>query len=318
MKNLPYKILAVLMIAGISVTGQQFKTPVQEYKLENGKVVSIEASYTEIEIEEWSKNKVEVQGVMNIQGLNEEEAQRTFDDWVINAQENDDGIAIRSNSNNFGNEYFFIHNDKYMGNVMVDIPMITERAFASIDSANFVFPDLENFPDLEIEFDPNFQVDIGEMEFDFEAFQEDNEYLIEWQEKNKENLKRIKEEIKISQKEMAKEQKELKEEMKVKQKEAIQAQEEMRQVQIEMREAQREAQREVREAQKEMREAQMQAHREAHREARAAHDKVREYEVQRIIDKRQRIKIKRTLKIKVPKNAKLEMDVDYCKISTIN
>ena len=43
----------------------------------------------------------------------------------------------------------------------------------------------------------------------------------------------------------------------------------------------------------------------------------RESEIQRIIEKRQEIKIKRIIKIKVPKNAKLEMDVDYCKISTL-
>jgi len=39
--------------------------------------------------------------------------------------------------------------------------------------------------------------------------------------------------------------------------------------------------------------------------------------VKRILENRQKVKIKKTLRIKVPKNAKLEMDVDYCKISTI-
>jgi len=44
----------------------------------------------------------------------------------------------------------------------------------------------------------------------------------------------------------------------------------------------------------------------------------RQTEIQKILAERQKIKVKRTLKVKMPKNAKLEMDVDYCKITTVN
>ena len=71
----------------------------------------------------------------------------------------------------------------------------------------------------------------------------------------------------------------------------------------------REAQLEVREAQNQAREERAMIVAESARES--------EYEVKRILENRQKVKIKKTLRIKVPRNAKLEMDVDYCKISTI-
>ncbi|MGA9269865.1 MAG: hypothetical protein WBV45_04525, partial [Lutimonas sp.] len=60
--------------------------------------------------------------------------------------------------------------------------------------------------------------------------------------------------------------------------------------------------------------------REAERQARKAEKEVmkRQTEIQRILEDRQKIKVKRILKVKMPKNAKLEMDVDYCKITTVN
>ena len=72
----------------------------------------------------------------------------------------------------------------------------------------------------------------------------------------------------------------------------------------------------AREAQVEMREAQNQVREERTRVV-AESAREREYQVKRILENRQKVKIKKTLIIKVPRNAKLEMDVDYCKISTI-
>ena len=45
--------------------------------------------------------------------------------------------------------------------------------------------------------------------------------------------------------------------------------------------------------------------------------KEREYQIKKIMEKRQKVKVKKTIRIKVPKNARLQMDVDYCKITTI-
>jgi len=299
MKRKHFKILILLFSITLSIQAQQFTKPLQEFKVGSNTEISIEASYAEIEIIEWNKNKVEVEGIMTIQGLPEDEAQDIFDSWDISAQANADKISIRSSSSNFGNEYFFINSDKYVGNVIVDVPEISERVIDIIDSIHFVLPEFENFPDIEFEMNENFVFSGDSIAFDYEEFQKNSEYLIEWQEENKEQMKVIKRELKENQVQMARQQKEMQREIKEMQKEVIQ-----------------EARLHVREAQMEAREVQRHV-REENVRVRSESDREREHEVKRIIENRQKVKIKRTLIIKVPRNAKLEMDVDYCKISTI-
>jgi hypothetical protein len=271
----------------------------QEFKVGSNTKISIEASYTEIEIVEWSKNKVEVEGIMSIQGLPEDEAKAIFDSWDISAQADAENIKIRSSSSNFGNEYFFINNDKYHGNVVVDIPDVGAMVVDILDSMNFVLPEFENFPDIEFNMDQNFRVMGDSIAFDYKEFEKNSEYLEEWQEEHKEQMKVLKKELKENQAELMREQKEMQKEMREIQKEAME-----------------EARIHAKEAQAEVREAQRQAQKE--RSVMIAEGaKKREFEVQRIMRDRQKVKIKKTLRIKVPRNAKLEMDVDYCKISTI-
>ena len=299
MKRKHFKILILLFSFGLSSYAQQFIKPLQEFKVGSNTEISIEASYAEIEIIEWNKNKVEIEGIMSIQGLTEDEAQDIFDNWDISAQANSDMISIRSSSSNFGNEYFFINSDKYVGNVVVDVPEISARVIDMIDSIHFVLPELENFPDVNFEMAQNFQFSGDSLAFDYDEFQKNTEYLVEWQEENKEQMKIIKKELKESQAEIAREQKKMQREIKEIQREAME-----------------EARLHAREAQMEMREAQNQAREERTRVV-AESAREREYEVKRILENRQKVKIKKTLRIKVPRNAKLEMDVDYCKISTI-
>lgn len=305
MKRNQFKILILLFSFTASIQAQQFVKPLQEFKVGSNTEVSIQASYAEIEIVEWSKNKVEVEGIMDIQGLPEDEAQAIFDSWDISAQANADKISIRSSSSNFGNEYFFINSDKYIGNVVVDVPDVSARVIDMIDSIHFVLPEFENFPDISFEIDQNFQFSGDSIAFDYEEFQKNSEYLMQWQEENKEQMKIIKKELKESQAEMAKQQKLMQKEIKEMQREAME----------EARIHAREAQKQVREEQHRMREEQIKVREEHQRAVSSARE--REYEVKRIIEKRQKVKIKKTLRIKVPRNAKLEMDVDYCKISTI-
>lgn len=299
MKSTHFKLLILSFSLSLSSFAQEFTKPMQEFKVGSNTKISIEASYTEIEIVEWSKNKVEVEGVMSIQGLPEDEAKAIFDSWDISAQADAENIKIRSSSSNFGNEYFFINNDKYHGNVVVDIPDVGAMVVDMLDSMNFILPELENFPDIEFNMDQNFRVMGDSIAFDYKEFEKNSEYLEEWQEEHKEQMKVLKKELKESQVEMMREQKEMQREMKEMQREAMEeARIQAREVQVQAREAQREIQIE--------------------RSVMIAKGaKEREFEVQRIMRDRQKVKIKKTLRIKVPRNAKLEMDVDYCKISTI-
>ncbi len=299
MKKLQYSLTLIAGLVSGLVNAQEFKTPVTEFDVANQATVVIEASYTEIEIEEWNKNRIEVQGVMQVEGLSETEAKSIFDSWAIETEKNGNIVEIRANSNSFGNEFFFIHNDKYLGNVVVDIPEISRHVLEALDSIHVVLPEIAEFPDMDYNFNFSTDMDYGSMNFDYEEFKKNSEYLKEWKEQNKEQLERMKEELKESHREIVEQQKEMREQMREIQQEALE-------------DARREMERQSKEVQKQVREAEIQA-RKAEKEVAE-----RQIEIQKIIEERQKIKVKRTLKVKMPKNAKLEMDVDYCKITTVN
>lgn len=289
MKKTRYNlVLALGLLTGLA-GAQEFKTSVSEFQVDNQATISIEASYTEIEIEEWNRNRVEVQGVMQVEGLSESEAKGIFDAWRIETENKGNEVVIKAKSNRFGNDYFFIHNDKYMGNVVIDIPKISSRVIEALDSIHFVLPEITEFPDIDYDFDFDMDLDYESFNFDYEAFKNDSEYLKEWQERNKEQLDRLKAQMKKNHAKMSEKHKELQ------RKKMIEAREEAK---VKAEKYAKEAEMEAREMEKEMRE--------------------RQGEIQKILEKRQQIKVKRTLKVKVPKNAKLEMDVDYCKITTVN
>jgi len=299
MKKLQYKLLLLAGLVFGMTQAQEFKTTVSEFAVANEAKVIIEASYTEIEIEEWNKNRVEIQGVMTVEGLSESEAKNIFDSWVVKTEKRGNTIEITANSDSFGNEFFFIHNDKYLGNVVLDIPEISAHVLEALDSLQVVLPEISEFSDIDFSFDFSNNLDYESLSFDYEEFKNNSEYLKEWQERNKEQLQRLKQELKESHREMAEKHKEV-------EKQIIVIQEQARV------EAEREVERQAREIE---RQAKM-----ADKEAREVEKEVmkRQTEIQKILAERQKIKVKRTLKVKMPKNAKLEMDVDYCKITTVN
>lgn len=292
----------MLLIAGLIMGpahAQEFMTPVSEFPVDHQAKVIIDASYTEIEIEEWNKNRVEVQGVMKVEGLSESEAKSIFDSWAIETDKKGNTVEITANSDSFGNEFFFIHNDKYLGNVVVDIPEISAHVLEALDSLHVMLPEISDFSDIDYNFDFNTNLDYESLNFDYEKFKNNSAYLKEWQERNKEQLERLKQELKESHLEMAEKHKEMEKQIIVIQEQA-------------WAKAEREVEQQAREIE---RQAKM-----AEKEAREVEKEVmkRQTEIQKILAERQKIKVKRILKVKMPKNAKLEMDVDYCKITTVN
>ncbi len=299
MKKLRYSMLLLAGLVFGQAHAQEFSTPVSEFPVDNQAKVIIDASYTEIEIEEWNKNRVEVQGVMKVEGLSESEAKNIFDSWKIETEKRGNTVEITANSDSFGNDFFFIHNDKYLGNVVVDIPEISAHVLEALDSIHVVLPEISEFPDFEYNFNFNPNLDYESLSFDYEEFKKNSAYLKEWQERNKEQLQRLKEELKASHSEMAEKHKEMEKQIIVIQEEArVRAEKQIEKQRKEIEKQARLAEKEAREVEKEVMK--------------------RQTEIQKILEERQKIKVKRTLKIKMPKNAKLEMDVDYCKITTVN
>jgi len=319
MKRLKYNILSFLFLISIMAQAQEYEKPLQEFNVKRGATIKIKASYQEIEIEEWNKNKVSIQGIFQAEGLPKNEARSVFDQWNINSLKEGNTVEINSKSYGFGDSYYFLNNNKYLGPVDLKIDDLNRNIIVEMDSL-FFMPSIENFPDYNFDFDFDFGADT--ITFDFERFQKDKNYMKEWQEKNKANFKKLEEQLKKNKELQKKIEKEnvLRAEEMVKMN-AVQA-EKMAELNKQRMERMAKANeiRLERMAKLNERRAELNKKRvlELEKRNKKQHQMMllKKQRLDEIMDKRSKIKVKKILRIKVPKGVKLEMDVDNCRIVT--
>ncbi len=190
--------LAILFCLG--VIGVQAQTQTKEWKesfnVNNDVTVHVETVNTDLVFETWNQNKVEVVATMEIEGLSKEEAQEYFNQWDFEAMGNSSKVEITS-----GGSVFTYRNPNvgYAYTIDVQVP--------EIPSVNVAIPPVPPVPSTVLN-------QLGNVEFDYEAFQKDGEkYMKEFKKKWEKNfdsgkiqaeLEKWKEELEKSRKEFEK------------------------------------------------------------------------------------------------------------------
>ena len=301
MKQIRFSLLAFLL-SGIALTAQvKTKTYSESFKVGDEAVLEIDTSHADITFETWNKNEVDVEATITLEGASDEEAEAYFEDHGIEIMGNSQRIEVRTT----GGSWAFR---------VPAAPMVHDLDF------HFEMPELSHLEDLHF--------DLGELapippmppmpplpafEFDYGAYKKDGEkYMKEWKEQYEESYD---EEYQQRWKEWSKEMEERMSEWKEQQGERKMEREEM----MKEREAEREKRMEERRAAMEERRAALAEQREELREER---DKMRaklaeEREKNQSIfyrsfeGKSQDFKIKKTIRIKMPKSTKLKMNVRH-------
>ncbi|RUA08016.1 MAG: hypothetical protein DSY82_07470 [Flavobacteriia bacterium] len=315
MKIIKYNFWLILILLSIKAQTQEYEKPLQEFNVKRGATIKIEASYQEIEIEEWNKNKVSIQGIFQAEGLSKNKARSIFDQWNINSLKEGNTVEITSKSNGFGDSYYFLNNNKFLGPLYFEIDDLDHNTWIEMDTL-FFMPSIEYFPNYDFEFD--FGADT--ITFDFERFQNDMNYMKEWQEKNKAHFKKIEEQLKNN-KDLQKA---------IGEQNALQAAKmaEMSEIQAEKmarlneerakKLAKVNAERAEKMARLNEKRAELAKKRakELEKRSKKQHEimLLRKQKLNEVMIKRNKIKVKKILRIRVPKGAKLEMDVDNCRI----
>tara|TARA_R110002073_G_scaffold139232_2_gene289343 strand:- start:118417 stop:119478 length:1062 start_codon:yes stop_codon:yes gene_type:complete len=342
MKTLQFKALVVFVFVFItSINAQKLDKKYTEHFNVNGDVViDVNARYTDIEIETWNKNEVLIEAYIIIEGDYE---QKVIDDylksWNFEALGNKKSIKITSKSSglldihsiNFDSpnyERLYTTNiQNSLENLQYVLPEI-QSSLRVLDTMHFEFPEMPEMPEMpEIEtflfdFDNSFHDAYVIEKFDFEKYKKDKNYLKEWKERNKEALKGGDVKVsnnsisisidrdEVSKEELEKRMKELKIRQEVRQKELQERmkerQEELKVRNLELKERLEKTSEERKLALVKRQEALAKRHEEL------AKSRV---EIRDILVNRERVKIKRVLKIKAPKGAKFNMDVKYGSMS---
>jgi hypothetical protein len=308
------RILATAFIlAGLGTYAQkQTKTYKEEFKVEPGAVLDINTSYADIQFETWEKDEVVVEASIEIEGATKEEAEAYFKKSGISILGNSGTIEIKT----YGNNSWTFRRGLWPEDPASPMPMLAP------------YPDMERlFSDLRIpEMPPMPELPplppIPNVDFDYQAYQKDGEkYLKKWKKEFNKNFdKEYQEDMEAWGREFAA-RAEAKRDLMEEQREALESQ----------RDQLRQQKEEIMQRAMEDRERAMEQSREARERAREARELARET-VKGLREKGlfelnttegpnifyrsedgspKNFKVKKTIKIKMPKSATLKMNVRH-------
>lgn len=327
MKKLSYKIGILAMFGLLSLQAQKktYKEK-EEFSVKSDVEIDINARHSDIEIETWNKNKVVVEAYMVIDGteVSEETRDELFDKWDFEAFGNSKKVTVNSKSHSKINIHSFNFDDpnySYLNNYVTDFSL---GSLGILDSLDFVIPDLPPFPEVHVvapappapPASPLPPLPELPSEFDFDAYKKDKSYLEKWKKENKDVLgenakvKIGKNSISITSEDSSitmlnedhyndfSNYKEILE--------GVDYNEYIKMAREEYEKARKEYTKERKEHLKEMKES-LKEEREHRKEMRK--------EIQELLKNRSKLKIKRFIKIKAPKDAKFNMNVKYGALS---
>lgn len=306
-----------LCFIAIGAYGQkQSKTFKETFNVNVDAVIEINTSHADIEFETWDKNEVVVEATIELDGATAEEAAKYFKSSAIKIMGNSQNIEISTKTENS----FFVTNYSDMGDFDIDIPNI-EHILLNIPE----LPEMPEFPEMPELLELVEMAELAPMPrmppiafaaFDYKAFKKDGDkYLKEWK---KGFDKSFDEDYQEKMEEWSEKMDAKREIMEERREEMRAEREEAREVRREEMESRREEMRERREEMQEQRD-EMQTlraeQRESMREVRRLHLSSGDDESSIFYfssdGEKKNFKIKKTIKIKMPKSVKLKMNVRH-------
>ena len=165
----------IILIMGTSVVWGQKKTKTfhENYNVTNEVVLELNTSYADIEFETWNKNQVDITAVVELEDVSEEEANNYFKREPVKIVGNSKNISI---STALGHREFVTYNTE-------DIDIDFLHPFNGVGGAHNIAPlvELPELPELPevMELPPLPPMNL--QPFDYEAYKKDGEaYLKEW------------------------------------------------------------------------------------------------------------------------------------------
>lgn len=328
MKTYKYKIIGLLVLLTLSVQAQKIDKKITEkFKVNSDATIVINATHTDVDIETWNKNEVSIEAVMEIEGVSEKEAEKIFKKWKFEALGNKNKVKIISLSNNFGFDFKFDFDFPDIEVQGIDMPDLSGLAGLAGLAVLAELPEMPELPEImempEMDFD---------VEFDFDAYKKDSTYLKGYKMRVAKQVKRFKEsdwkrkydsvrnsdeyklkiiEFKKATKEMAKEMKEFKESKEYKRtmEESKRVVEQVRKEMLNNKELMRDQMKVAKEASKKAMEMVQKM-----KEEGKLHNGENVYFLGGD-ENNSNVKIKKYIKIKVPKNATFELNVRHGKLN---
>ena len=291
----------LFVLAGFTCWAQEkTKTYKETFNVGDETVLNIDTRHADIEFETWDRQEVEITAVVELDGATAEEAEEYFERDAVKIMGNSQEIQVKTSGGDYS---VFTSGNMDLGDfdiVIPDAPMvepILEQLQIPELPEVFVLPELPPLPPVPF------------TDFDYESYKKDGDkYLKEWKKTfdksfNKDYQKKLEawsERIEKMSKEREKEREALMEERKALREEARAIRDEARAVREEARAKQREQRHKIREQIVESRTFSIRSD-----------DDSNVFYFSMDDGKRKEYKVKKRIKIKMPKSVKLKMNVRH-------
>ncbi|WP_159076330.1 hypothetical protein [Flagellimonas amoyensis] len=288
----------LLLLAGFACRAQEkSKTYKETYSVNKDTELNLNTSHADIEFETWDKDQVEISVVVELEGVGDEEAKSYFEKDLVKIMGNSKEIEVSTKA---GGPY--VYDFKGLNFDFPELPSV-DHIMSTIEIPEM--PEIAVLP--EISFMPAMppMPPTPFMEFDYDAYKKDKEkYLKEWKKKfdktfDEEYKKRF-EEWGKEMEEMAKDRDKHREEM-AKQREELQKQRE---------EKRKEMQEDLKQQREELRSQREEMRKQYAEEARTLRSGPNVFYFSSDGENKE-YKVKKRIKIKMPKYLKLNMNVRH-------
>ncbi|MUP44200.1 hypothetical protein E0K83_00385 [Gramella sp. BOM4] len=167
--KLNYMILCLLFItaAGFAQTKKLSKT----YKTSENVDVNIDSRHTNIIIENWDKNEVKIEAYLETEGVDKETAQKMLEAWDLQTAANNGTVRIKSGG---GMNMDININMSELEGALSQLPEILEPLMENLG------PMISSMTSQPLP--PEFTENVSHFRFDYEAYKKDGDkYLKEWE-----------------------------------------------------------------------------------------------------------------------------------------
>jgi len=170
-------IIMLCLLSSFSFAQEKITKTSQSIKVAKDAIIELNTNNVQIEIDTWSRDIVEIEAYIESSSLSQEELNEAVQGWDLEINGSNDNISIqsgRSHGLRFFGERDFSKELKELELDLADMPELPGLHFKVPDFPDI--PELPEFPEL-----PELPKGIKSIQFDYEKYQEEGQkYLKEW------------------------------------------------------------------------------------------------------------------------------------------
>lgn len=185
MNNLKLNMTLILLFGMLSLTAQQKLNKLSKtITVSKDVTIDLNTSYVQIEVDTWNKNTIEVEAYVESDKLSKEDLKKALDDWEVTVDGSGNMVTIASNGNrgswdNYNFNYNFDFDAlKDLEIQLADLPEMPPMPEMPVmpELPEMHFPEMPKMPEL-----PELPKGMTDVNFDYEAYKKDGEtYLDKW------------------------------------------------------------------------------------------------------------------------------------------